>query len=287
MFRTLIAPENLAPHLEDAKWVVLDCRHDLAHPEAGFLDFTSGHIPGAMFADVDKYLAGAKTGRNGRHPLPEVPDFIAFLKLAGVDDDTQVVGYDAQGGIYAARLWWLMNWIGHPRVAVLDGGLQRWTSEGRTLSREMATGWSGSILAGVPAVPQIDTAGVAAILGTTSRVLVDARAPERYRGEVEPLDPVAGHIPGALNRSYQNNLNADGRFKPAAELRAEFSNLLGDTPASAVIHQCGSGITACHNLLAMEIAGLHGSALYPGSWSEWCADPARPVVRGPAAAPPS
>jgi thiosulfate/3-mercaptopyruvate sulfurtransferase len=280
VFRTLISPENLAAHVADPAWVIFDCRHDLANLSAGRTGYAAGHIRGARFADVEHDLAGAKNGRNGRHPLPAIDDFLSFLRAAGVDESSQVVAYDAQGGIYAARLWWMLNWIGHPRVAVLDGGLPRWLSEGRPVSQELPATGHGSIRAQAVHWPSADAAAVESNLSDARHLVIDARAPERYRGETEPLDRVAGHIPGALNRFYQRNLNAEGRFKPAHDLRAEFQELVGTSDPTQIIHSCGSGVTACHNLLAMEIAGLHGSALYPGSWSEWSSDPARPVAQG-------
>ncbi len=259
--------------------VVLDCSFDLADPQAGERAFAAAHLPRAQYAHLDRDLSGPKTGRNGRHPLPARAAFAATAGRWGIAPGVPVVCCDAQGGPYAARAWWLLRWLGHAQVAVLDGGPAAWAAAG------------GALVAGAPAtdaaplppypalppaMPTIDAAGLLAVL--QRRPVLDARAPERFRGEVEPLDPVAGRIPGAHNRNFRDNLTPDGRFKPAPQLRAEFG-ALGGAPADWV-HQCGSGVTACHNLLAMEQAGLTGSALYPGSWSEWCADPARPVERG-------
>jgi thiosulfate/3-mercaptopyruvate sulfurtransferase len=277
-FRTLIsAPELLALRAGNTPCVLLDCGFDLADPAAGERAFAEGHLPGALYAHLDRDLSGAKTGGNGRHPLPERQALAARVGAWGIAPGVQVVCYDAQGMPYAARAWWLLRWLGHEAVAVLDGGRAAWTAAGGALGSELAMPRPSApypLLA--PAMPSVSAADLLAQLGR--RPVLDARAGERFRGEVEPLDPVAGHIPGALNRFFRDNLQADGRYKPAAALRAEFAALHA-APAD-LVHQCGSGVTACHNLLAMEHAGLAGSALYPGSWSEWCADPARPVARG-------
>jgi thiosulfate/3-mercaptopyruvate sulfurtransferase len=258
--------------------VLLDCSFDLADPGAGERAHAEGHLPGALYVHLDRDLSGAKTGSNGRHPLPERQALAARAGAWGIAPGVQVVCYDAQGMPYAARAWWLLRWLGHEAVAVLDGGVAAWTAAAGALTREASTPRPQLPypLTAV-AMPTVQVAELLARLG--QRPVLDARAGERFRGEVEPLDPVAGHIPGALNRFFKDNLQPDGRFKPAAALRDEFESLLGTAPAQAV-HQCGSGVTACHNLLAMEHAGLGGSALYAGSWSEWCADPARPVARG-------
>jgi thiosulfate/3-mercaptopyruvate sulfurtransferase len=257
--------------------VLLDCRFDLADTEAGARAYAEGHLPGAHCVHLDRDLSGAKTGRNGRHPLPAREALAAACGRWGIGPETRVVAYDAQGGVYAARAWWLLRWLGHTTVAVLDGGLPAWRAAGGPLSTETpaAAALPPYPAAAAPAMPQIDADTLLARLGRVR--LLDARAGERFRGEVEPLDPVAGHIPGATLRCFKDNLDGS-RFKPAAVLRTEFGAL--DTPADQIVHQCGSGVTACHNLLAMEHAGLVGSVLYPGSWSEWCADPARPVARG-------
>ncbi len=277
-FTTLINAADLAAHIDDANWVVLDCRHDLAAPNAGREGFAAGHIPGAQFVELDTQLSDKSPGLNGefrgRHPLPSREAFIATLRALGVNDDSQVIAYDAQGGMFAARLWWMLRWVGHEAVAVLDGGVQAWTAAGKPLTTEVATRSPGNISAH-PAL--VGSVAAADLLGAHGKTIVDARAPDRFRGENETLDPVGGHIPGAKNRFFKDNLDASGRFKPAAELRSAFSALMSD-PKQAVM-QCGSGVTACHNLLALEVAGLPGAALYPGSWSEWCSDPARPVER--------
>jgi thiosulfate/3-mercaptopyruvate sulfurtransferase len=278
MHHTLISAAELqAVRASDTPCVLLDCGFDLADPTAGERTFAAGHLPGAQYVHLERDLSGAKTGRNGRHPLPERAALAERAGAWGVAPAVQVVCYDAQGMPYAARAWWLLRWLGHDAVAVLDGGLAAWTAAGGALSRDAApTSARPPYPSLPPAMPTLQAGELLAQLG--QRVVLDARGGERFRGEVEPLDPVAGHIPGALNRFFKDNLQPDGRFKPVAELRAGFDALHG-TP-SQLVHQCGSGVTACHNLLAMEHAGLRGSALYPGSWSEWCADPARPVARG-------
>ncbi len=278
-FRTLVSAEQLCACLDSAELVVFDCRHDLMKPEAGAAAYAAGHIPGARFAHSDENLSGAKTGRTGRHPLPDPAVFADWLGANGVDASKQVVAYDHAGGASATRLWWMLRWLGHDRVAVLDGGWEGWIAAGYATTTQH-TDFHPSTFTPVPkAGVYVDVEYVLAHLGDPTVVIVDARAPERYRGVTEPIDPVAGHIPGARNRLYKNNLGADGRFKSAAALRDEFSALLGNTRPEELVHQCGSGVSACHNILALEIAGLGGSRLYPGSWSEWCADPSRPIER--------
>jgi len=266
--------------------VLLDCGFDLADPQAGERAYAAAHLPGAHYAHLDRDLSGVSTGAGGRslgrgrHPLPERAALAAAAGRWSIAPGAPVVTYDAQGSPYAARAWWLLRWLGHAEVAVLDGGLAAWKAAGGGLSTAAAApSGAAPYPAQPPAMPTIDVTALQARLGRVR--ILDARAPERFRGEVEPLDPVAGHIPGAANRLFKLNLQADGRFKPAAELRAEFDRQVSfGSPAAGVVHQCGSGVTACHNLLAMAHAGLEGSVLYPGSWSEWCADPARPVARG-------
>ena len=277
-FSTLVNCATLAEHLNDPTWRVFDCRHLLSDVTYGEKAYAEGHLPGAFFMHLDRDLSGPVNGRNGRHPLPDPLALARKLGAAGVSRETQVVVHDDAGGMIAGRLWWLLRWLGHERVAVLDGGIKQWIAEGRALSTE------------VPLSPHaeldvnlhdwvVTTDDVLANLDRQAFCVVDARGPDRFRGENETMDPVGGHIPGARNRFFGENLDADGCFRPAAELRREFLALLaGVDPAQAVM-QCGSGVTACHNLLAMEIAGLRGAKLYAGSWSEWCSDPARPVAR--------
>lgn len=278
----LLHPAELLPHLADPGWVVFDCRHDLMDLARGARVYREGHIPGAHFAALETDLSGAKTGTNGRHPLPAPGAFAEFLRRHGVTPASRIVAYDDAGGAYAARLWWLARWIGLENAALLDGGLPRWTAEGHPLSRDVPVPVPAPsplpVRAGAAGV--LSSADVLARLRDPQCALIDARAPERYRGEVEPIDPVAGHIPGALNRFHKTNLNADLTFRPAAELRQEFATLIGGRRPEDVAHHCGSGVTGCVNLFAMEYAGLAGSKLYAGSWSEWIADPARPIARG-------
>ncbi len=278
-FTTLISTETLARHLDDPAFVIVDCRHNLADLDAGERAYRAAHLPGAVFMHLDRDLSGAKTGTNGRHPLPDIGPFAATLGRAGIDADRQVVAYDQNNGMFASRLWWLLRWLGHDTVAVLDGGLDRWQAEGRPQTGAVPTPRARTF---VPKAPTrvASAEEIAQNLGGDALLVLDARAAERYRGDVEPIDPVAGHIPGARNRPYTANMTEDGTFKPAVQLRSEYQALLGPTLPSAVVHQCGSGVTACHNVLAMSIAELPGSRLYPGSWSEWVADPARPVARG-------
>ena len=285
-YTTLISAIKLAPHLHDPDWIVLDCRHDLANPDAGRAAWAASHLAGAQFAHLDRDLSDLTPAAGGefrgRHPLPPRAALLETLRGWGINDDSQVVAYDAHGGMFAARLWWLLHWLGHARVAVLDGGLAAWEQTGLTLTPAAPAPRPRGTLQERPALTAtVDADEVLANLAAAPerrRTVLDARAPDRFRGENETLDAVGGHIPGARNRFFKDNLEAGGRFKPAAQLRAELAPLLAE-PARAIM-QCGSGVTACHNLLALEIAGLPGAALYPGSWSEWCADPARPVARG-------
>jgi thiosulfate/3-mercaptopyruvate sulfurtransferase len=279
MFATLVSTDELARRLDDPAWAVFDCRHDLAKPDLGRSEYLASHIPGARFMHMDEDLAGPPTGANGRHPLPDPAVFAAKLGAAGVGPGTQVVAYDAQGGVNASRLWWMLRWLGHDAAAVLDGGLGKWLREARPVTAELPR-VQAARFEPRPRPLAVDAAAVLARLGSPAMKLLDARSGERYRGEAEPIDPVAGHIPGSLHRVVRENLER-GAFKPPERLREEFLALLGGSAPEAVVHSCGSGVAACHNLLAMEIAGLTGSRLYPGSWSEWIADPARPRATGP------
>jgi thiosulfate/3-mercaptopyruvate sulfurtransferase len=279
-YRTLItATELLALQRSRQPLVVIDCGFDLTDPAAGRRAYEAGHLSGALYAHLDDDLAGQKTGRNGRHPLPGRQRFAATAGAWGIAPGVQVVCYDAQGGPYASRAWWLLRWLGHADVAVLDGGLAAWQAAGGPVDalvpvvRPQAP-YPASALA---AMPTIDADTLLAQLGALR--IIDARAGERFRGEVEPLDPVAGHIPGATQRAFKDNLLPDGHFKPVRQLQHEFA-ALGTRAGTPVVQHCGSGVTACHNLLAMAHAGLGDTLLYPGSWSEWCADPTRPIARG-------
>jgi thiosulfate/3-mercaptopyruvate sulfurtransferase len=277
----VISTPELARHLGDPGWIIFDCRHDLNDHQRGARLYAEAHVPGSFFAPVESALSGAKSGTNGRHPLPNPDAFAAFLNQHGVTPETQVVAYDDVGGQYAARLWWLARWIGHGRVSVLDGGLPAWLAGGFPTTSEIPVPRGrGTIVARPDPSRVLDTAGVEAGLQAHRLLVLDARAPERFRGEVEPIDRVAGRIPTAQNRFFKANLHPDLTLRPAAELRREFEALLGGRKVADVVHQCGSGVTACVNLLAMEHAGLSGSKLYPGSWSEWISDPSRPIQRG-------
>ena len=282
MYTTLITTAELATHLDDASYVILDVRHDLAQPDTlGQSQFAAGHIRGAQFVHLDRDLSAPKSGRNGRHPLPSPESAAALFGRLGIDAGKQVVAYDSGGGMYAPRLWWMLRWLGHDAVAVLDGGIAKWLREGRATTTEVVKPTPATF-----AIRRVERTlsarDVLNNLADRSLTLVDARGAERFRGDVEAIDPVAGHIPGSINRPYTENLESDGTFKSAERLRSDFERVVGKTPAACVVNTCGSGVSACHNLLAMEIAGMRGSLLYPGSWSEWCADPERPVARGPA-----
>ncbi|MBK7062800.1 MAG: sulfurtransferase [Rubrivivax sp.] len=279
----LIQPAALQGLLSSAQIVVFDCSFDLTRPEAGRVLHAAGHVPGALYLHLDDDLSAVKSGRNGRHPLPDRQAFAARLAALGVSDDSQVVVYDAVGGMYAARAWWMLRWVGHAAVALLDGGLPAWKAAGLPLQTgAVAPREPGRFTLRPALATTVDRAAVLANVESAAALVVDARAPDRFRGENETLDPVGGHIPGACNRLFRDNLAADGRFKPAGQLRAEFDAATGGRAAAEQIHSCGSGVTACHNLLALEVAGLPGAALYPGSWSEWCAWPDGPIATGDA-----
>ena len=276
----LVTPEELQAHLDDPGWIVFDTRHELTDPARGPKVYAEGHIFGAHFIHVDHDLAGHHTGTNGRHPLPEPAAFAAMLNERGLVPSSQVVIYDDMGGNYAVRLWWMLRWLGHERVALLDGGWPRWLAEKRPVSTETPARRKGSFVPRPRLGATVDAPFLERFSRDPSIRLIDARVGERFRGEQETIDLVAGHIPGAVNRFWKSNLEADGRFKAPQALRAEFEHLLAGVDPGQAVHSCGSGVTACHNLFAMELAGLPGARLYPGSWSEWCADPNRPVAKG-------
>jgi len=284
MFTTLISVAQLQTlQAQGTPLRVFDCTFDLMNPASGHAHFLEQHIAGATHADLDKHLAthdDAIRVNGGRHPLPKREVFAAWLQSVGVNRDTQVVVYDRNGMNYCGRLWWMLKWCGHNAVAALDGGLQAWTAAGGAIaSGEAVAPTNGNFTLSEPLLNLVDTATLSAQLNNGTQTIVDARATPRYRGEVEPFDPVAGHIPGALNRPFNTNLNAAGFFKSADELRAEFSALLGHQTAANVVHHCGSGVSAVPNVLAMAVAGLGSSALYAGSWSEWCNTPGLPCEK--------
>jgi len=280
MSSLLVAAGELAAHIGDPAWRVFDCRHDLQNTEYGAQAYAREHIPSALFLHLDRDLSGQKTGRNGRHPLPDPAVFARRMGECGVGPDTQVVAYDNEGSAFAARLWWMLRWLGHDKVAVLDGGLAGWRRAGYALVSDVPAVAPANFEARLRPLA-VDADVVLGGLQGREALIIDARGPQRFSGEQETIDPVGGHIPGAVNRFYVDNLDDAGcYFRPAEELRAEFDVLLAGRDPANVVQTCGSGVTACQNLLAMEIAGLEGSRLYPGSWSEWCADPSRPIERG-------
>ena len=279
-YSTLIGTVELAQHLNDPALVVVDVRHDLARPDDfGDDAYAKSHIPRASFVHVDRDLSARKTGRNGRHPLPTPEATAALFGRLGIDASKQVVAYDQDGGMFASRLWWMLRWLGHDQAAVLDGGFAKWIRENRPVTSEPHHAEPKKF---VPAHvrPTVNATGIAASLPRHGLLLLDARAAERYRGDVEPIDPVAGHIPGAINRPYTRNVDADGTFRSSRELRTEFEGMLHGRAPDDLVHYCGSGVSACHNLLAMTIAGYPLTRLYPGSWSEWIADGQRPISKG-------
>jgi thiosulfate/3-mercaptopyruvate sulfurtransferase len=279
MYRTLIDADALAALISQGGLALFDCRFDLADPDAGARAFAAGHVPGAAYLDVECDLSAPASGEGGRHPLPDREGFAALLRAWGVNQGDQVVVYDDAGGSQAARAWWMLRWLGHEAVALLDGGLKAWSASGRALEEGPARPRSvGDIVAATPRVGTVDTRDIVAALGSDRLLVIDARTAARFGGEPHPLDSASGHIPGARSRFWGDNLGPDGRFKPANVLRAEYQAVLGGVAPAVVALQCGSGVTACHDLLAMEVAGLAGASLYPGSWSAWTADPARPIA---------
>ncbi len=282
-YTTLISAANLAARIASKpdSTILFDCRFDLANDHAGQAAYDTHHLPAAHYLHLAHVLSGPCTGQNGRHPLPDRATLVRHLAACGLDNKHQVIAYDAQGGVFAARLWWLLRWLGHEAVAVLDGGMQAWQKAGFPLSNTPSIKKAGNFKSTAPLTTTVDVAVVMRNIHTQEYKLIDARSADRYRGENETLDPIGGHIPGAIQRSFKDNLTAEGHMKPASVLRDEFSALLGEKTAQQAILQCGSGVSACLHALAMDIAGLHGAALYPGSWSEWCADPTRPITTGP------
>jgi thiosulfate/3-mercaptopyruvate sulfurtransferase len=278
-FRTLIDVDSLQGLLGKPQVAILDCRFDLMNPEAGRQAYLSGHIPGARHADLNRDLSAPITAGSGRHPLPAPKAFADRLGQLGVGNDTQVVAYDDVNGSFAARAWWMLRWLGHTSVAVLDGGFKAWTAKGGALRSGASDAASAHFSPRIDSRAWLSTDDVVAALRNPEAVLVDARSPERFAGTVEPIDPVAGHVPGAVNHPFTSNLDAAGRFLAAAELERRWVERLAGKQPRNLVAMCGSGVTACHNLLALEVAGLTGAKLYAGSWSEWIRDPRRPVAR--------
>lgn len=279
-YTTLVSATTLNQHINNPKWVVVDCRFSLADSDAGGYAYRHGHITHARYVHLNKDLSSAITGFTGRHPLPDFTLLAKKLGAWGISNDSQVVAYDDCGGPFASRLWWLLRCIGHDKVAVLDGGIQHWQKHGFSLTTTLPTTQSSTFRPYLNTSLWLNASQVQNSLARKSICLIDARTPERYRGEQEPIDPVAGHIPGALNRAFQLNLDSQGLFLSAGSLRSQFKKLIGSRTPEQAVHYCGSGVTACHNLLAMEHAGLTGSKLYAGSWSEWIRDKNRGVVTG-------
>lgn len=280
MFDKLINTQNLYANLNAENWVILDCRFDLLNPVWGHNEYYQGHIPGAVFADLNKHLSGAKTSSSGRHPLPSLKKFLRQLERWGISPDTQVVAYDANSGGFASRAWWLLRLFGHKNVAVLDGGWQQWITNNLPISKKIPRHLQ-THYPNVEPDPSfyLSTKEMVSIVNDRRHLIIDVRAPERYRGEIEPIDPVAGHIPGAINRPIAENLCDDGTFKTPEQLKDELKDLLGDSLSRDAIIYCGSGVTSCHLVLAMESAGFALPRIYSGSWSEWIRNPERPTEK--------
>lgn len=281
MNHIFISTSELSERLGSPGWVIVDCRYNLADPDQGFRAYRAGHVPGAVYADLAKDLSGPVTGKTGRHPLPDLGKFVDKLSGWGIDLDKTVVALDeSDGSLAAGRLWWMLRFLGHDRTAVLDGGHAKWVREGRPLRSGIEHGAPARFVPRLRKEMLVSVDEVDVWRRRPDHLVVDSRSPERFRGEVEPFDPVAGRIPGAVNRFHRVNTRPDGTIRPAEELRAEFADLLGCVPPENAVLYCGSGVTSVANLMAMEQAGLPGARLYVGSWSEWCSDPKRDVARG-------
>jgi thiosulfate/3-mercaptopyruvate sulfurtransferase len=279
-FTTLIDANTLSNHLSRDDLTLIDCRFDLANTPWGEAEYARAHLPGALYLHLDRDLSGPITPSSGRHPLPDANHFASRLAALGAGRDSQIVAYDQGNAAYAARLWWLARWIGLPNVAVLDGGIAAWRAAGLPLETALRTPQPRELPVSLAANAWVSTETVDELRLRPGNLLIDARGAERFAGRNETLDSVAGHVPGARNRPFLDNLGADGRFLPAEVLRARFGTLVGSLAPTSLISMCGSGVTACHNLLALEHAGLHGARLYAGSWSEWIRDPQRPIATG-------
>ena len=279
-YTTLISATTLNENLNNPKWIIIDARFSLANNDSGSYAYRHGHIPTARYAHLNDDLSATITDLTGRHPLPDLTTLAKKLGAWGLCNDSQVVVYDDASGAFAARLWWLLRRVGHDNVAVLDGGIQHWQKHGYELTTQLPSVQATTFRIYSQPDLCLSATQVQNHLAQKTIKLLDARTPERYRGENEPIDPIAGHIPGALNRAFQLNIDFTGLFLPTESLRSQFKSLIGNTPAEHVVHYCGSGVTACHNLLAMESSGLLGSKLYAGSWSEWIRDKNRGIARG-------
>ena len=279
MASPLISTAELAAIANDPELVIVDTRHDLMNPSIGRDVYAAGHISGAIYLSIDEDLSGTKTGKNGRHPLPTPEAFAVTLGAKGISNTSKVVVYDQGTAMFVGRLWWMLRWVGHDNVFVLDGGIAQWQKEGRPVETSGNARAVTTFTVSPREHMRLTAAQTQLSIKDPARRVLDARAADRYRGEVEPVDPVAGHIPGAFNRAFPTNLR-DGVFKPADELKREFEIILAGRPPEQLIHQCGSGVSALANMIAMEHAGLSGSVLYAGSWSEWCSDDSRPIAKG-------
>ncbi len=279
-FTTLVSTENLAQHLDDPAWIVFDCRFTLTNAEAGRRAYTGGHVPGARYAHLEESLSAPVTSTSSRHPLPSPDEFADQLGRWGVDTDKQIIIYDDSFGSMAVRLWWMLRWMGHESVALLDGGWPKWRREKHAITTEPPVIQSARFQHHLTTDRQVDANQVEVMRQDKNALIIDARPEERFTGDYEPLDKISGHIPGSVNWPFEENLDLGGTYLPAAELRESYLKILHGISPEQVVHSCGSGVTACHNILAMEIAGLSGSRLYAGSWSEWITDPARPVETG-------
>ena len=281
MEKILVSAEELAQHLNDPSWVIFDTRHELADTGRGRRSYEAGHIPGAYFLHVDDDLSGPRTGQNGRHPLPDLAAYAAKIDERGVKPGTQVVVYDDMNGNFAVRLWWMLRWLGHGKVALLDGGWPHWERGKYPVTKEVPALRKGNFTAKPHLGATVDAPFLERFREDPSVVLLDARAPDRFNGLQETIDPVAGHIPGARNHPFGGNLDADGRFLAPEELARRWHQTLSGADPGSVVAMCGSGVTACHNMFAMALAGMPEGRLYPGSWSEWIADRSRPVFTRP------
>jgi len=279
MFSTLINPEDLVKNLQNPDWVVFDCRFSLAEPDAGQLSYIQGHIPNARYVNLDHDLSSPKTATTGRHPLPNVDVFASKLSMWGVNKNTQVVIYDSAEGAFAARMWWMLRWLGHDAVALLNGGFERWQNEGHPVTAKLPDLTPRQFIAQPNADMLIDADAVETAR-QAGKIIIDARGPDRFAGQNETLDPIGGHVPSAINMPFMGNLAENKTFLSENELKDRFTQVFGQTPSEEVINMCGSGVTACHNLLAMEMIGMTDSKLYVGSWSDWITTPSRPVATG-------